>query len=121
LEVQQLATVLLHNAGTHFTQQSLPLEAQYAPVFAIAAADVNGDGRNDLLLAGNNTYTRIRFSRFDAGRGVLLLNDTNMKFNNVPPYESGLHITGDVRSCLVWENRLLFGINNGKAAVYQLH
>jgi hypothetical protein len=120
LQVQQLATVVLHNEGTHFTQHPLPVEAQYAPVFAIAAMDVNKDSRTDLLLAGNNSYTRIRFSRSDAGRGVLLLNKGAAKFDYVPQYSSGLNIKGNVRSCLVWENQVLFGINNDKVAAYQL-
>jgi hypothetical protein len=120
LQVHQLNTILLHNEGTHFTQKPLPIEAQYAPVFTIATLDANMDGWEDLLLAGNNAFTRIRFSRFDASYGVLLLNNKNNGYDYVPQYQSGLNLKGDVRSCILWEDRVLFGINNRKALSYQI-
>jgi hypothetical protein len=48
------ATTLARNNGDgSFTLVPLPLEAQSAPVYGILAAELDGDGALDLLLAGN--------------------------------------------------------------------
>jgi hypothetical protein len=120
LEANLLSTVWLQNKGdSGFVLHQLPQEAQYAPVYAISAVDVNGDGHRDLVLAGGNAWTRIRFGRYRAGHGTLLLNDGKGNFRYVPQPASGLHLRGDVRSVLeTGHNRLLFGINDGPAAQY---
>ncbi|HEY8969170.1 MAG TPA: FG-GAP-like repeat-containing protein, partial [Puia sp.] len=120
LRANMLSTVWLQNKGdAGFQLRELPVEAQYAPVYAIAAVDVNGDGHKDLVLAGNNQWTRIRFGRWRASHGVLLLNDGKGGFKYVPQPESGLHLREDVRGVLALPgNRLLFGVNDGPAAIY---
>jgi hypothetical protein len=120
LQTNILSTVWLQNKGdSGFVLHQLPVEAQYAPVFAIAATDVNGDGKPDLVLAGGNTWTRIRFGRYRAGHGTLLLNDGKGNFSYVPQATSGLHLRADVRSVQEFgKGRLLFGVNDGPAAVY---
>ena len=45
--------------------------------------DVNGDGYNDLLLFGNNSYNRIKLTRADANHGVMLLNDGKGHFSDL--------------------------------------
>lgn len=120
LQANMLNTVWLQNKGeAGFQLKELPVEAQYAPVYAIAAVDVNGDGHKDLVLAGNNQWTRIRFGRWRANHGVLLLNDGKGGFKYVPQPVSGLRLREDVRSVLELDgNRLLFGVNDGPAAIY---
>jgi len=120
LRANMLSTVWLQNKGdAGFQLRELPVEAQYAPVYAIAAVDVNGDGHKDLVLAGSNQWTRIRFGRWRASHGVLLLNDGKGGFKYVPQPESGLHLREDVRGVLPLPgNRLLFGVNDGPAAIY---
>ena len=53
-------TCFLSNATGKFTVSQLPKEVQYSPVYAINQMDFNGDGNTDLLLCGNNSYTKIR-------------------------------------------------------------
>src|SRR5260221_6216912 len=68
LNASLLSTVYLENNGNAgFIKRDLPPEAQYAPVFAIASVDANGDGKKDIVLAGNNSWSRIKFVRYDAG------------------------------------------------------
>lgn len=99
LKAETMQTVYLENAGNNgFVLHTLPLQAQYAPVYAIAAADVNHDGKKDILLAGNNTWTRIKFGRYSANHGILLLGDGKGNFKYVPQSESGLNIRENVRS-----------------------
>ena len=65
LQANMMETVYLENKGKKgFTLKKLPVEAQYAPVYAITATDVNHDGKTDLILAGNNSWTRIKFGRY---------------------------------------------------------
>lgn len=120
LKTETLATVWLQNRGdSGFVQHSLPLEAQYGPVYAITTSDINGDGHPDLILAGGNQWTRIRFGRFRANHGVLLLNDGKGNFKYVPQDQSGLQLRGDVRGVQQLDDKkLIFGINDGPAQIY---
>ena len=120
LKTETLATCWLQNKGdSGFTQRTLPIEAQYGPVYAIATTDINGDGKPDLLLAGGNQWTRIRFGRYHASHGILLLNDGKGNFRYVPQDQSGLRLRDDTRDVLDLGNKkIIFGINDGPAQIY---
>lgn len=125
LTAEILTTVYLQNDGLNgFSLRQLPAEAQYAPVYAMAALDANRDGKKDLVLAGNNAWTRIRFSRYDANHGILLTGDGKGNFNYEPQWKSGFNIRGDVRSLqtINTEKRtdLVFGVNDSRVKVYHL-
>jgi hypothetical protein len=66
-------------------------------VFAVAATDVDGDGRKDLLLGGNQSLTRIRYGRYDAAAFTALKNLGGWKFAVYPEVQAGLTLQGDVR------------------------
>ena len=125
LKAEVLSTVYLRNDGDNgFSLQTLPAEAQYAPVYAMTSGDFNKDGKKDLLLAGNNSWTRIKFGRYNANKGVLLLGDGKGGFSYVPQWQSGLHIKGNVRSVatVTSKNRIkfLFGVNDGPVEAVEL-
>jgi hypothetical protein len=116
LKTETLSTIWLENKDDSLVPHILPQEAQYAPVYAISTADINGDGHPDLLLAGGNQWTRIRFGRYRANHGVLLLNDGKGNFSYLPQSRSGLQLRDDIRGVLPLGNhRLLFGVNDGPA------
>ncbi|GHB85869.1 VCBS repeat-containing protein [Persicitalea jodogahamensis] len=106
-----LSTVYLVNGGGEFTQKPLPVQAQFAPVYALASADVNGDGYRDLIAAGNQSRSRVRIGTMDANYGQVFLNDKKGGFTYLPQNQSGLQFRGDVRGLRVVGNRLLVGIN----------
>jgi enediyne biosynthesis protein E4 len=118
LKAEILETVYLENTTNGFKLKSLPIEVQYAPIYALASLDVNKDGKKDLLLAGNNSSTRIKFGQFNANNGVLLIGNGNGTFNYVPQKQSGLKIKGDVRSLRTINStskaneKFIFGVNN---------
>jgi hypothetical protein len=117
LKAEFMQTVYLENrGGKGFSLHALPLEAQYAPVYGIVAADINHDGKKDILLAGNNTWTRIKFGRYSANHGILLLGNGKSGFTYVPQWQSGLNLRGDIRTIqpIVSNNKIefLFGANN---------
>jgi hypothetical protein len=119
LRADLLSTVYLENKSSEFALKDLPREAQFAPVYAAASVDVNHDGHKDLILAGNNSWTRISFGHFTAGHGMLFLGDGKGNFHYVPQRLSGLDIRGDVRSLSVVPvgktQEVIFGINNAEA------
>jgi enediyne biosynthesis protein E4 len=125
LNVTEQSTLYLQNDGEKgFGKKPLPIQAQYAPVYAITSLDANKDGKKDLLLAGNNSWTRIKYGRYSANHGVLLIGDGKGNFTYIPQWQSGLNIRENVRSLQAVTTgnqiQLIFGINNGAAKTFTL-
>ncbi len=122
LKAENMQTIYLENKGTGFVVKPLPIEAQYSPVYAISVADVNHDGNADMILAGNNSWTRIKFGRYRANHGVLLLGDGRGNFTYVPQFKSGLNVRGDIRSMQVIHTKnnlkIIFGANDSFVETY---
>ncbi|MBZ5855599.1 CRTAC1 family protein [Flavihumibacter profundi] len=120
LKAETMQTVYLENQGDKgFAVHELPLPAQYAPVFGIVLEDLNKDGKKDILLAGNNTWTRIKFGRYCANHGVLLLGDGHSGFNYAPQTISGLSLRGNVKNMKLIHAgdspKIIAGINDDNA------
>ncbi len=120
LQATTFNTVYLENTGNGLTKKDLPVQAQYAPIYAMSSADINADGKSDLLLFGNNQYNRMRLSTFDANFGQVYLGDGKGNFTYLPQNQSGLSVKGDVRSVQFTNNMLLIGINNQPVQTWQL-
>ncbi|MEJ1238136.1 VCBS repeat-containing protein [Chryseolinea sp. T2] len=122
LSAMELRTLYLENTGSKFEVRSLPIEAQFAPVYATAALDADEDGDLDLILAGNESNTRVRIGRSDANYGVLLRNDGKGNFTYVHQRESGFHVRGDVRDIATpkgaGKQQVIFGVTDGKVTGY---
>lgn len=122
LTAKQGKTVWLENQGDgQWKVRELPLAAQISPVFTILPVDANGDGRQDLILAGNLSETRPTMGPWDANYGQLFLNQGNGKFEFVPQHQSGLNLIGDVRSAIALNKgeTLLFFRNNQSLLAYK--
>jgi hypothetical protein len=92
------ATTLVRNNGDGtFTMVPLPTEAQFAPVYGIYASDFNGDGKPDLLLAGNFDGVKPEIGKMDAGYGLYLRGDGKGHFTPVREVESGFLVPGQAR------------------------
>ena len=99
LKAETMQTVYLENQGSKgFALHTLPLPAQYSPVYGIVTTDINADGKKDILLTGNNTWTRIKFGRYNANHGQLFLGQGDNQFKYLPQAESGLSLRDNVRS-----------------------
>ncbi|MEB2785432.1 VCBS repeat-containing protein [Algoriphagus persicinus] len=124
LEANTLESVVLENNGSGFQVKSLPRIAKSFPIFSILPIDLNQDGNLDLILGGNQTYTRIRIGLMDAGLGLVLLGDGKGNFTLLSPAESGLAIKGDIKSILPIKTntgtQLLFGINQQPLQSYTI-
>ena len=126
LNVTEPSTLYLQNDGENgFSKKPLPAQAQYAPVYSILSLDANNDGKKDLLLAGNNSWTRIKFGRYSANHGILLIGDGKGNFSYVSQVNSGLNVRGNVRSILEIKTgdgaKIFFGMNNGPVLSYRLN
>jgi hypothetical protein len=99
LKCETGSSVWIENKGDgSFVMHELPLAAQFAPVNAILAEDLDGDGNMDLLLAGNEYQSAPGRGRQDASYGLVLKGDGHGTFVPVDPVRSGLILDGDVKS-----------------------
>jgi len=97
-QAHTFATALARNNGDGtFTLVPLPLEAQLAPVYGILAQDFDGDGKTDLLLAGNFDGVKPEIGRMSASYGLLLRGDGQGNVTPVRTTESGFLAPGQAR------------------------
>jgi len=93
---------------------SLNNAAQLSPTFAIAPVDHNQDGKMDLWLGGNFYGLKPEAGHLDGSRGVLLENQGNLNFSEVPNNPD--ITTGEVRDAktikINGEEALLVARNN---------
>ncbi len=98
LEANNFATSYIENLGSNrFKLTPLPAPAQFSPIYGILVQDFNGDGNLDIILAGNFFGTRVKYGRYDANKGLLLLGNGKGSFKPANIKESGLNIDGEVR------------------------
>jgi enediyne biosynthesis protein E4 len=116
------------NTGNgRFIKHPLPPQAQFAPVNAILCADVDQDGRVDLLLAGNEYQAEVMRGRYDASYGCLLKGNGHAKdrFTYSPGADNGLLLQGDIKNmALINSTRgyrlLLAAANDDSLQVYKI-
>ena len=114
LPVNELRSVVLLNKAGGWEVRPLPTEAQLAPLYAVAVADINDDGHPDLLTGGNQTVAKPELGIYAADFGNLLLGDGAGNFRAVDLTSSGLLLSGDVRKiAAAGPNRWLVGRSNG--------
>lgn len=111
--------LFLQDSKGKFKEKTLPIETQFAPIYAITSVDYDQDGKKDLVLTGNLNKTRLKFGKYDANFGLLLKGNGKGEFINIPQKKSGFHIQGDVRSVVTINNILLFGINQQGIKAYK--
>lgn len=98
LSATWLESTVFLNRSNRFEPRALPLEAQMSPAFGVCAADLDGDGREDLFLSQNFFGLPGDVSRSDAGRGLWLRGDGRGGFSVVSARESGMDIHGEQRA-----------------------
>ena len=125
-EVKLFASVILVNENNKFKIKHLPYEAQFSANTGIQNYDLNLDGYQDLILAGNMYQTEAETSRADAGYGLVLLNDKKGNFESLSMEDSGLYAPGDIKDFKIVhlgkENPIfVFANNNGPIQAYKLY
>lgn len=102
-EVRSFATIYLENRDGELIQHKLPNQAQVSSVNQIIVRDINLDGFEDLIIAGNLYGSEVETPRNDAGIGLYLEGDGKGKFTPIPAATSGLYIPGDTKDLAVIE------------------
>src|SRR4030095_2581995 len=97
LKTTCLETTFFENKDGVFFPRSMPLQAQFSPVYKILIEDINKDGSPDILLFGNNEYPRLKIGKLDANFGTVLLNDGKGNFKYAASSQTGLFVAGDVK------------------------
>ena len=125
-ECNEDASGYFENDGKgHFTFHAFSILAQIAPVNTILSADVDGDGKKDILLGGNEYEYNVAVGRMDALYGLLLKGDGKGGFTPVPPVTSGWITSGDIRDSKLIQNKvqgriLLIARNNDSLQLIKL-
>ncbi len=102
LQADTFASVYLHNQGKGtFGLTALPNAAQVAPIRAVVAEDVDGDGNIDLIVAGNLYDVEPNTAPADGGSGLWLRGDGRGHLVPVPPRESGFLAPGNATGIAV--------------------
>ncbi|MCC7052165.1 MAG: VCBS repeat-containing protein [Gemmatimonadaceae bacterium] len=99
------SSVVRNNGDGSFTLTALPDEAQLAPMYGISAGDVDGDGRSDLLLAGNFDGFKPDIARTSDSYGVFLRGGTGGTYSTVRRPASGFFVPGQAREVLRLRSR----------------
>ena len=105
LSCNELHTCWFENLGNgKYRKHILPAEAQFAPVNAILAHDLDGDGKLDLLLAGNEYQTEVMTGRYDASFGLFLKGDGKGDFLPITHINDAVFIKGNVKDLKLIKN-----------------
>lgn len=113
-------TVFINHDNKYFEPVAMPIEAQVAPVFDIAIADVNFDSRPDIITAGNLSGTRVRSGKLTGNQGFIFLNGGSGAFTLMAPSVSGMtSINADVRKLNFSRGVLVRAINDGPPEFYK--
>jgi hypothetical protein len=91
------SVILWNNGNDGFKLETLPLDAQLSPIYAILIKDMNNDGQEDIVLGGNLHNVKPEVGRYDASYGLFLSGMGQGKFKVIPYQESGLFLEGEIR------------------------
>jgi hypothetical protein len=120
----EFAHLLLVNNGGVFTISSLPFESQIGPINGMQSIDVNQDGYLDVVINGNNKYTRDQHGPDDAHNGGVLMNNKVKGFTFINGFKSNLNLPGDGRGMVLNQmgetTRIISTQNNASTLVYVL-
>jgi hypothetical protein len=120
------ASVIAYNKGNgQFNIVKLPAMLQLSSVNAVRCTDINGDGKPDLVVGGNEYGFLPQFERLDASRGAVLINKGSTGFELLSADRSGIEVNGQVRDICELNTpagkALLFLRNDMKPVLFMPH
>ena len=127
LKANTFATSYVENLGDgKFVIMPLPDSSQFAPIYGILVRDFNKDGNLDIVMAGNFFGNRVKYGRYDANKGLLLLGDGKGNFQEVENSKSGLNLIGEIRDIISIrregnEGLIIFSRNDDGILTYKIN
>lgn len=98
LKAQIMESCLMINNGQgSFKLLPLPVEAQFSPVYAVAAGDFDHDGTCDIIIGGNQCRGKPETGIYDAGYGLFLKGSPGPTWQSVSSKISGIFVKGEIR------------------------
>jgi hypothetical protein len=93
-----MESCLMINSGKEsFQLLPLPVEAQFSPVYAIAADDFDYDGICDIIIGGNQYRAKPETGIYDASYGLFLKMNDLGRWQSVSSLKSGFFTKGEIR------------------------
>ncbi len=124
MKVNHLASIILENVGGKYVIRELPFQAQLSTMYASLIVDVNGDGKKDLILGGNQFRAKPEIGINAASCGFLFINKGGLNYEYVPQNLSGIYEPGEIRDIeLVHTDQgrhVLFLKNSARASSYKI-
>jgi len=116
--VDELNSVVLISNDGSYDVIKLPVKAQIAPILDMEVLDIDNDGREDVIIAGNIYETEVETPRLDGGQGLVLLSQGDGSFDVVAESISGLNLSGNIKSIVTLRHEggncnLLIATENG--------
>ncbi|MEX0359829.1 MAG: hypothetical protein AB3N10_02465, partial [Allomuricauda sp.] len=96
-QVYELASCYFVNDGNgQFVKKEFPSLAQSSAIYDIGLEDVTGNGRNELIILGNNYEISTQLGRLDAFHGLILQQGQDGSFEYIK--QSGFTVSGAART-----------------------
>ena len=125
LKANTFASMILVNNNGSFEKKELPNLAQISAITGCIEYDINEDGHEDLIVAGNMYNTEPETSSADASFGLLLLGDGKGNYTHLDIIDSGVFLPGDVKNLemidVYGRKALLVANNNSKFQTFLYH
>jgi hypothetical protein len=117
------SSVMLINDNGKFSLKKLPVEAQLSTVNGMIIKDFNGDGKKDILIAGNKFDVEVETTPADASPGVFLIATGDHQFRSLKPAESGFFAPYNVKDIKLIRagngHGILVSANNDKLRIFK--
>ena len=124
-KVTNFESIILINKGNNkFDIEKLPSLAQSIPILTSDVFDINNDGYEDVIIAGNIYNTEVETPRLDNQFALVLISDKKSNYNVIGPEKSGLYLSGNTKSIKIIGNKspkLLVANNNSDLEVFELN
>lgn len=119
------STVFINKGEGRFDAMPMPRRAQVSAVQAVAMADVNKDGKKDILTSGNLYQTEVETPRQDGAIGTVMTMQADGRFVEIPFSRTGWFAYGDIKAMEVIRDALgreiiITACNNGPVRVFQI-
>ena len=115
------SVILVNNGDMTFKVNKLPELAQTIPILSSETYDINKDGYEDIIVAGNIYNTEVETPRLDNQFAVVLLSNKIDNYKAIGPENTGLYTNGNTKSIkIVGDNNplLIIANNNGNSETF---
>jgi len=124
-EATEFNSILLLNTGEDgFEKKILPIEAQQFPVMNSVFVDLNNDGYQDCIVAGNIYETEVETTRLDAISGTVLISNGNDGYKTLSNERTGLYLGDNVKDLSLINlgnmDLLLNSVNNNRLTAHKI-